>query len=413
MSDLFRKEVLDKQGQKLFGDVVLASPIGHVAMAALLAFIMCGLVVFAIVGEFSRKERVFGFLTPDKGLIRVSPRQAGLIEDVHIEIGEHVTQGEKLFTIKLDTVSGYGESTASSLLAQLKYEKTELELTRDVIPKEFNLLRSRLRGQINAALSDGLRLEERIIFQSKIVENEHDTYKRYKNLFQQGAAAPLEMSRQETRLLQAQQALETLRNEKQKVLDLAADLEQQYSLVPISEQKASSDLSSRLSAVEQRITQTQGQERNTITAPVSGRIASLTVKEGQIANVQKAMATILPKGGKLNAELLVPSRAAGFVKKGQTVRLLYDAFPYQKFGFHSGVITEVSRTVINPSDLSITSNTQEAIFIITVNLNEQAIEVNDEIYDLQSGMTLSADIILEDRKIWEWILEPILGSAKY
>ena len=37
MSDLFRKEVVEKQGQKLFGDVVLSSPFSHKAITALLA----------------------------------------------------------------------------------------------------------------------------------------------------------------------------------------------------------------------------------------------------------------------------------------------------------------------------------------------------------------------------------------
>ena len=101
MSDLFRKEVLDKQGQKLFGDVVLASPISHKAMTALLAVIIAGLITFAIAGEYSRKERITGYLTPDQGLIRLLPVQAGVIESIHVNIGETVEKGDKLFSIKI------------------------------------------------------------------------------------------------------------------------------------------------------------------------------------------------------------------------------------------------------------------------------------------------------------------------
>ena len=138
----------------------------------------------------------------------------------------------------------------------------------------------------------------------------------------------------------------------------------------------------------------------------------MTAREGQVATPQRTIATLLPSDGKLEAELLVPSRAAGFVKEGQTVRLLYDAFPYQKFGFHSGTVSKVSRAVINATDLPIRSNTQEPVFIITVQLERQNVDANNEIYLLQSGMTLGADIILEDRKIWEWVFEPILGATK-
>lgn len=412
MSDLFRKEVLDKQGQKLFGDIILASPISHMAMTGLLAIIITGLIAFAIIGEYSRKERVVGFLTPDKGLIRVLPRQAGVIENVDIRIGDRVAKGETLFSVKLDTISGTGYDTAGTLLKQLQAEKDELQKRRNLIPKQYKLTQKRLKGQITAAEAEAQRLSARIALQEKTVENERLTFAKFQRLMAQEAASSLEASSQENRYLQASQSLETLKNEKQRYTDNAADLEAQYRILPITEQQEISEMTSRLSALEQRVTQTQGQERYIITAPISGRLASLNAKEGQIANTQRALATILPADGKLEAELLVPSRAAGFVQEGQTVRLLYDAFPYQKFGSHSGIITNVSRTVINPTDLPITPNTRDPIFIITVTLDRQDIDANNDIYDLQSGMTLAADIILEDRKIWEWVFEPILGAAK-
>jgi len=411
LSDLFRKEVLDKQGHKLFGDVILASPISHMAMTALLAVIITGLITFAIIGEYSRKERVTGYLTPDQGLIRLLPRQAGVIENIHVNIGETVNKGDRLFSIKIDTVSGNGFDTAGTLLTQLETEKAELTRRRNLIPQQYKLTRLRLKGQISAATAEAERINNRITLQEKSVENEQLVFEKFQNLLAQEAASSLEASSQENRLLQASQSLEGLRNEKQRYSDQAADLEAQYRLLPITEQQEISDITSRLSGLEQRVTQTQGQERYIITAPISGRLASITAREGQVANPQRAVATLLPSDGKLEAELLVPSRAAGFVKEGQTVRLLYDAFPYQKFGFHSGTVSKVSRAVINASDLPISPNTQEPIFIITVQLDRQDVNANDELYDLQSGMTLAADIILEDRKIWEWVFEPILGAA--
>jgi len=412
LSDLFRKEVLDKQGQKLFGDVVLASPISHKAMTALLAVIIAGLVAFAIIGEYSRKERVTGYLTPDQGLIRLLPRQAGVIENIHVNIGETVEKGDKLFSIKIDTVSGNGFDTAGTLLTQLESEKSELTRRRDLIPKQFKLTKERLKGQISAAKAEAERLDTRILLQEKSVENEKVVFEKFEQLIAEEAASSLEASSQENRYLQASQTLESLRNEKQRYSDQASDLQAQYRLLPITEQQEISEITSRLSSLEQRVTQTQGRERYIITAPISGRLASVTAREGQVANPQRAVATLLPSDGKLEAELLVPSRAAGFVKEGQSVRLLYDAFPYQKFGFHSGTVSKVSRAVINATDLPITPNTQEPVFIITVQLERQDVDANNELYVLQSGMTLAADIILEDRKIWEWVFEPILGAAK-
>ena len=79
MSSLFRKPVLDKIGKKMIGDVILASPISHWLMTCLLATIIIGVVTFAIVAEYSRKERVVGYLVPNAGLIRLVPAQVAII----------------------------------------------------------------------------------------------------------------------------------------------------------------------------------------------------------------------------------------------------------------------------------------------------------------------------------------------
>jgi len=412
MTSLFRKEVIEKQGQKLFGDVVLSSPIAHKAVVALLAVIISGLLTFSVVGNYARKERVVGYLTPDQGLIRIMPRQAGLIETSFVEVGETVTKDQPLFSIKIDTTSGSGVAVAGQLLGQLEAEKAELINRRNLIPQQYVLTKSRLRAQTNAAIDEAERLGERISLQEKTVANEKIVFEKFSQLIAQEAASALEASSQENRLLQATQSLALLRNERQRLLDQAGDFEAQFRLLPITEQQDISDITSRLSALEQRMTQTEGQERYIITAPIAGRVASLTAREGQMATGQAALATLLPEGGQLEAQLLVPSRAAGFVDEGQSVRLLYDAFPYQKFGFHSGVVSDVSRTVISPTDLPIAPAAQEPVFIITVGLDRQDVDANNQLYNLQSGMTLSADIILEDRKIWEWVLEPILGAAQ-
>lgn len=412
MSGLFRKEVVEKQGKKLTGDVMLVSPVSHLAVTILLTLLVLGIVIFSIAGEYSRKERVFGYLTPDRGLIRLVPRHAGVIEKIHVDAGDTVKKGDQLLSIKIDTMAGDGLSTAETLLEQLAEEKEELLNRLELIPEEYSLSMGRMSEQIVSVRSEAKRLDARIEFQKRLIVNENLVFNKLQNLLLDQAASQLEISSQENRLLQASQTLEGFKNEKQLLVDRAKDLEAQYEMLPISEQKEVSEIRGQLRNVEQRITQTQSQEIYVITAPVAGRLASLTAREGQVTNLQRAVATLLPTGGKLQAELLVPSRAAGFVKEGQTIRLLYDAFPYQKFGFFSGEVSAVSRTVINTNELPIITESNESVFIVTVQLTQQEVVVNNENYQLQSGMTLGADIILEERKIWEWIFEPVLGASK-
>ena len=45
-------------------------------------------------------------------------------------------------------------------------------------------------------------------------------------------------------------------------------------------------------------------------------------------------------------------------------------------------------------------------------IERQDVKANDDLNLLQLGMTLAADIILEDRKIWEWVFELIFGPIR-
>ena len=91
-----------------------------------------------------------------------------------------------------------------------------------------------------------------------------------------------------------------------------------------------------LAAAEQRIAEINGRRAYVIRAPTAGRISTLQATVGQNADPQRLQLEIIPEHAVLQAELLVPARAIGFVEAGQPVRILYDAFPYQHFGTYSG-----------------------------------------------------------------------------
>jgi len=116
---------------------------------------------------------------------------------------------------------------------------------------------------------------------------------------------------------------------------------------------------------------------------------------------------ILPADTELIAEVYLPSRAAGFVDEGQTVKLMYDAFPYQKFGLAAGQITGVSPVALRPDEIGIAAETPELLYKVKIRLTEQAMAAFGKSHSLQPGMELSADIILEDRLVIDWLLEPL------
>ena len=135
----------------------------------------------------------------------------------------------------------------------------------------------------------------------------------------------------------------------------------------------------------------------------------MLAEPGQSVSPASALATLLPAGARLQAQLYAPSSAVGFVQAGQAVRLRFEAFAYQKYGHQPGHVVQVSRTPLAASEMAALALPAAAIggepmFRITVALDEPAPEL-----PLAAGMRLQADVLLERRRLVEWLFEPLLG----
>ena len=148
---------------------------------------------------------------------------------------------------------------------------------------------------------------------------------------------------------------------------------------------------------------------------ISGTVGMVNAEVGQFIDLSKPVLTILPENTPLIAQLYVPSRAIGFVKKNDNVLLRYQAFPYQKFGHAKGQVLSIASTAMASQDLKTIGNlsneqiNNEPVYLVRVMLNEQIIKAYGNNMPLQVGMTLEADIMHETRRLYEWVLEPLFS----
>jgi len=119
--------------------------------------------------------------------------------------------------------------------------------------------------------------------------------------------------------------------------------------------------------------------------------------------------TILPAQAELEAQLLVPSRAIGFIEAGQSVALRYQAFPYQRFGSAHGRVKAIDKTLISPGETTLPVSLDEPVYRVTVALSEQSIKAYRQQLNLQSGMLLDADVWLDRRRIIQWVFDPLFS----
>jgi membrane fusion protein len=170
--------------------------------------------------------------------------------------------------------------------------------------------------------------------------------------------------------------------------------------------------SQRASAGQERIERNL-QYRASIAAPAAGRVAALLVEVGQTVSPGTTLATIVPVAAPLEAHLFAPSRAIGFVRPGQEVAVRYLAYPHQKFGSHRATVVAVSRSPLPAADLGFAppDGSREPLYRIKVALEAQAVPAYGRREPLQAGMQVEADLMLDRRRLVEWIFEPLLSLS--
>jgi HlyD family secretion protein len=139
-----------------------------------------------------------------------------------------------------------------------------------------------------------------------------------------------------------------------------------------------------------------------VTAPVDGRVGPIAVRRnGEVVPRGQTLATLLPDGVELVAEVRIANRDVGLIQEGQEVKFKFDAFPFAEYGAIPGRLTNL---VLEAE----TGAGGETYFRAGASLGQQYFRKNGVPIPLRSGMTATAEIQTERKTILELLLELLL-----
>lgn len=407
--NLFRREALDALNAKNYGRPIARIPRLWAFFAGLLLLITVCVAWYLTTSTYSRKETVVGWLIPDKGLVRLSAGQYGLVESLMVEEGATVSEGDPILVLSLDNSLVGGGRTTEMLLVELAREESEIQTQITLAEESFSADQTSLQASLTRMHQESISLQNQIAEQERRIQIANDLLRRFEDLRNEDAASHMEVERQRESVTAQRQAKEALRQRFQSLTREYQLQEDRLNKLPLEKGLTVSQLRARLSALSQRKTELSSRGQQVITAPVTGTIATLGAKSGSSIDSNKVLAEILPSGSTLFAEVYVPSRAIGFVEEGKPVRLMYEAFPHQRFGSGEGSVSKVTNTVLRPEEIPTPLRMEESAYKARVALNGQSMEAFGREFPLRPGMALRAEIILEERTFLQWLLEPIMA----
>jgi membrane fusion protein len=433
-SPLFRSEVTAALGGNWMGAIRLAQPLSSWLVASIALTVAIALIAFLSLGSITKKARVTGVTVPSAGNISVAAPNAGVLTQSHIKEGDIVQAGQVLFTLSTQRQNSQGEITA--LIAnQLRSRQDTLRMEqrlRESATQERKLV---LQQRLANLRIESEQIDQEIQLAKRRLNLSQQSIDKFQTLQNSGYVSAAQTQQKIEENIDLSTRLSSLQRNKIQLQANQVSVQAEINTLANTLATELAQLNRVKAALLQEIAENSNRHSSQIVAPQAGMVTAITNQTGQNINGGQVLATLIPvldskglaDGQALEVHLYAPSKTAGFVSAGQQVLIRYNAYPYQKFGLQAGTVIDVSKTPFAPNELpqhlasTILSNAQqnilgfnsnEALYRIKVQLKHQTINAYGQAQTIKPGMTLEADVVQDKRKIWEWIIEPVLAVTK-
>ena len=413
MSDLFRVEALDQARPTAYGTILLARPVSHLALTVL--FAACALALVAFFASFSvtRKAKVQGVLLPDKGLIRVGPSQAGVLSERRVQEGQIVKAGDVLFVLVSERANRALGNAEASIAALLQRRHDSFVADRDELHVQARQRTDAARRKIEALAGERSGIDRQVTLQQARVALAENAWKRTVELGAQNFVSAVQVQDKQAEWMDQQQKLADLERARAAVGRDIAALQDEIRDLAVQGRRDREAGERSIGDTERDLAENDARRLVLVRAPQDGTVTAITADLGQSVLANQGLASILPAGSELEAELYAPSRAAGFLHPGTEVMLRYQSYAFQKFGQSRGVVREVSSTAMRPDEMALpgaalTGNAgPEPLYRVRVKLPRQVVTAFGAEFALKAGTAVDASLLLETRRMHEWVLEPL------
>lgn len=180
------------------------------------------------------------------------------------------------------------------------------------------------------------------------------------------------------------------------------------------------ELKTQITTLQSEIKQTQAQitslnrqlDKYLILAPFDGTIFQLPItREGRVVQPKELITEIAPKGTRLVFKGQIPTSESESIRSGdkqKQVKLKFDEYPFQDYGIVSGELSWVS------PDSKIIQSAQgnNTTYELEVELSRNCIQSGSKCIPLKSGQPATAEIIIRQRRIIDFILDPFKKLQK-
>lgn len=340
-------------------------------------------------------------LRPTHGNNPIRSPQSGMVSRVEVVEGQPIANGQSLFVLRSEAI-GERSSALRSLEAESEGAREALALARqrsDSARRADEVAIERQRSAIDA-------LDRSLVLHRREATLTKDVLERFERLAEEGLVSRTELIQHEREANEAELALRTAEKERAAAQSKLSEQESENERRELSRQDAERRLLEQIEQNEIRVAplveslaRRAGSEL-TIAATCSGTIVRLEVQSpGSFVQPGEILGEVACEDEPLQAHLVLPNTDLALLEPGQSVKLLFDAFPYQRHGVRYARLRWISPTSVDVDG--------ERIFRALADVEDEAIMVNGKPRSLKAGMGGVSKIVVGRRRVIGYAFEPL------
>ena len=418
MTSLAKKSPTQQNLHRFDQPVVLRqSPVWSRWILRSIVFATAGTLLWATFAKIESAVPAQGKLEPSGTVQEVQVPVAGVVAEIYTQEGATVEAGDILMRLdaRVSTAQeGATQETLGLLTEELDVYESLLAGRGEKLtwsPDGRDLYRANSERYRSDAESSRLQISQirQQLAQTDVqLKNERASLELNQTiladiepLFEEGGLSRLQYLRQK-------QEIQTNQAEIDRLIEQQSEL--RFAIAQANEQVTSTtsefrrNWTSRILELEQQIAEIEAEKTRIasqrdyeiVKAPISGKIFDLqTPRPGAVVNPSEPILKIVP-GEQLVARVFITNKDIGFLREGMPVDVRIDSYSYSEYGDITGELVHIGSDALPPDPAN---NRNFAAFPVEILLEEQVLRVEDREFSLQSGMSVSANILIDNRTV--------------
>lgn len=414
-NQIFRKEAIDHQKAKWSGKAIIASGFPASLTALLCTGTVTALVLFMIFGTYTQRINVPSEVITQPHTIRLFSQQQGIIYKQYIEAPHIIKKGDHIYQIDVSRVTRSGNVSASAVVA-IEQQIVQIDniMTKLEDDKKSTLLN--LGKQLEQYISTQKDSEKQMDNARRAMETTRQTMENFEKYFREGLVTTEQVSSHRAQFYQQQSSYQSMLTlVSQQGMDITK-LRSDIATRGINFENQLSQYKNQRSELQKQLTEADASGVLFVDSPVDGRLAAATVTTGQMVNAGDLLAQIVPTVDyAYQLVLWLPNSSVPYVALNDSIKIRYDAFPFEKFGQFSGKIISLANVPSTAQEMGLYTNAPrdgQPYYKAIAQLEKDKFTYKQKSLLLASGMKAQVTLFLEERPLYQWMFSPFYDLGK-